>query len=306
MYTRLMAKTGNRNQVAPSRLAAIALFASIVLAWGITWTVAKLIVMEVPPFWMSAIRSIVATAGLGILLLARGQMIFPRRGDWAVIVMIAVPHMIVFSVLMAYGLQHVTVGRSVVLAYTTPLWVALGAWPFLHERIPTARAAGIALGLGGLAWLFNPLAFDWSDANALFGNAMLLLSALSWSVSILYTRAHKWVSSPFQLVFWQALLATFVLIILAPIVEGAPSFTFSLRLAALFAYTGLVGTAYAFWALAIVNRALPSSTTALGILATPVVGIAGSALFLGEGIDLPLIAAAATILSGIAIGTLRR
>lgn len=290
----------------PSRLAAIALFASIVVAWGITWTVAKLIVMEVPPFWMSAIRSAVATLGLGVLLVARGQMIVPKRGDWAVIVMIAIPHMIVFSVLMSYGLMHVPVGRSVVLAYTTPLWVALGAWPFLRERIPPARGLGIALGLAGLAFLFNPLAFDWSDSDALFGNAMLLLSALSWSVSILYTRAHRWVSTPFQLVFWQALLATLILTALAPLIEGAPRFVFSPRLAALFAYTGLVGTAYAFWALAIVNRALPASTTALGILATPVVGMAGSALFLGEALDLPLLLAAAMILSGIAIGTLRR
>lgn len=276
------------------------------VAWGITWTVAKLIVMEVPPFWMSAIRSLVATIGLGILLIARRQMIIPRRGDLPVIVMISVPHMIVFSVLMSYGLMHVPVGRSVVLAYTTPLWVALGAWPFLKERIPPARALGIGLGLAGLAFLFNPLAFDWSDGNALFGNAMLLLSALSWSVSILYTRAHRWISSPFQLVFWQALLATIVLFVLAPLIEGAPSFAYSHRLALLFVYTGLIGTAYAFWALAIVNRSLPASTTALGILATPVVGIAGSTIFLGEGIDLPLLVAAAMILSGIAIGTLRR
>lgn len=290
----------------PSRAAAIALFASIVVAWGITWTVAKLIVMEVPPFWMSAIRSLVATIGLGLLLVARRQMIIPRRGDLPVIVMISVPHMIVFSVLMSYGLMHVPVGRSVVLAYTTPLWVALGAWPALKERIPPARALGIGLGLAGLAFLFNPLAFDWSDGNALFGNAMLLLSALSWSVSILYTRAHRWISSPFQLVFWQALLATIVLFILAPLIEGAPSFAYSHRLALLFVYTGLIGTAYAFWALAIVNRSLPASTTALGILATPVVGIAGSAIFLGEGIDLPLLVAAAMILSGIAIGTMRR
>jgi len=290
----------------PARLAAVALFASIVVAWGITWTVAKLIVMEVPPFWMSAIRSLVATLGLGVLLVARRQMIIPKRGDVPVIVMISIPHMIVFSVLMSFGLMYVPLGRSVVLAYTTPLWVALGAWPFLKERIPPARAAGIGLGLAGLAFLFNPMAFDWSNRDALFGNAMLLLSALSWSVSILYTRAHRWISSPFQLVFWQALLASAVLFVLAPLIEGAPGFAFSWRLAALFAYTGLVGTAYAFWALAIVNRSLPASTTALGILATPVVGIAGSSVFLGEGIDLPLLVAAAMILSGIALGTIRR
>ena len=161
-------------------------------------------------------------------------------------------------------------------------------------------------GGSGAGMLALALAVEEAAKYCCASGLMLLLSALSWSVSILYTRAHKWISSPFQLVFWQALLASLVLLILAPLVEGAPQFTFSPRLALLFLYTGLVGTAYAFWALAIVNRALPASTTALGILATPVVGIAGSTLFLGEAIDLPLIFAAAMILSGIAIGTLRR
>lgn len=290
----------------PSRLAAIALFVSIVLAWGITWPVAKLIVLEVPPVWASAVRSVVATLGLLALLLARGQLIIPKRGDIAVIAAISLLHMVAFSVLMSFGLQTVPVGRSVVLAYTTPLWVALGAWPFLRERIPPARAAGIALGLAGLAFMFNPQAIDWSNHGVLVGNALLLIAALFWSASILYTRAHRWVSSPFQLVFWQALLASVILLVLAPLAEGAPAFVMTPRLALLFLYSGMIGTAYAFWALAIVNRSLPASTTALGILATPVVGIAGSALFLGEALDLPLLVAAAMILSGIALGTLRR
>ncbi|MFX5494374.1 hypothetical protein ABTD62_21770, partial [Acinetobacter baumannii] len=58
--------------------------------------------------------------------------------------------------------------------------------------------------------------------------------------------------------------------------------------------------------MAVVNRSVPATTTSLGILGTPVVGIVGSALVLGETIDLTLIVATAMILTGVAIGTFSR
>ena len=53
-----------------------------------------------------------------------------------------------------------------------------------------------------------------------------------------------------------------------------------------------------------INRSLPALTTSLGILATPLVGIASAALWLGERIDVWLMLAAGLIIGGIAIGTL--
>ena len=55
-----------------------------------------------------------------------------------------------------------------------------------------------------------------------------------------------------------------------------------------------------------VNRSLPAVTTSLGLLATPVVGVATSAIFLGEPIGISLILAMAMILGGIAIGNIPR
>lgn len=50
--------------------------------------------------------------------------------------------------------------------------------------------------------------------------AWLLLAALCWAASILYVRSHRWVTPPFELVFWQALLATCLLVPLALILGG--------------------------------------------------------------------------------------
>jgi drug/metabolite transporter (DMT)-like permease len=286
-----------------SRRAALLLFAVAIVTWGLNWTVTKTLVHSVSPLWTTAIRSAIATAALFVLLLARGDLILPRRGDVPVILSVALLHMGAFSAFVAFGIQFVPVGRSIVLGYSTPLWVAPAAWLLLSEPLSRSRLAGVGLGLAGLATLFNPLAFDWSDRNALIGNGLILLAAVCWAANILYVRAHTWISSPFQLVFWQALLATAVLSILALSIEGVPRIVWSPALAGTFLYAGC-GAALAHAAMVMVNRSLPAVTTSLGLLATPVVGVATSAICLGEPIGISLILAMAMILGGIAIGTI--
>jgi drug/metabolite transporter (DMT)-like permease len=95
-----------------------------------------------------------------------------------------------------------------------------------------------------------------------------------------------------------------VLFALAWLIEGVPTIDWSVRLALLFLYAGVFGVVIAYWAMAMVNRSLPAVTTSLGILATPVVGTLASALALGEHVGLPLLAAMALIIAGIAVGTI--
>lgn len=287
-----------------SRRTAFLLFALVVFSWGFTWPVTKAIVAQVSPLWTSTIRSGIAGAVLLALLLVQGSLIVPKRGDIAVIANIALLHMVAFAALVAIGIQFIPAGRSVVLGYTAPLWVVPGAWLFLGERITARRAVGIAAGMTGLAILFNPLAFDWSDRGAVLGNGLILLGALCWAVSILHVRAHTWVSTPFQLVFWEILLATLVLLGLALLLEPVPDIAWNPSLVGLFLFASIFGVVVAYWAMATVNRSLPAVTTSLGILATPVVGTLCSTIALSEAIDVALLAAMALILGGIAIGTI--
>ena len=286
-----------------SRPLALALFCVVITIWGINWSVTKVIVGSVSPLWTTAMRTAIASIALLVMLLASKQFIVPGRHDLRVVVAVSLFHMTAFSVLVATGLQFAPVGRSIVLGYTTPLWVAPAAWLLLGERITRAKAAGIMLGLAGLAVMFNPLAFDWGNGRALMGEGLILAASLCWAASIVTIRAHRWVASPFQLVFWQILLASVVLTTAALTIDGVPRIAWTPGLAGALLYGGLCGTALAYWAMTMVNRALPAITTSLGMLATPVVGIAVSAIVMGEAVDGTLIAAMMTILSGIAVGT---
>lgn len=283
---------------------AAALLAGVVLAWGVNWPVTKLIVQDVPPLWATAFRCMIAAATLAPMLWAQGAFIVPRRGDLPVVFCTSILHLTAFSALIAAGLQFVPAGRAIVLGYTTPLWVAIGAAIFLSEHITRRRALGIVLGLAGLAVIFNPQTLDWGDGNALYGSGLILIAAICWAGNIVYVRAHRWISTPFQLVFWQVLLAAVLLAVMACVVEGAPRIMWTGRLSALLLFSGIVCTAFANWAMTMVNRSLPAVTTSLCLLATPLLGIFSATAILNEPLEPSLFVAMTLIIGGIALGTI--
>jgi len=275
---------------------------TVIVAWGLTWPVNKMILESLSPLWMMALRSSIATVALFTLAVGLGRLALPPRADVPVLISMALLHMVGFAVLAAWGLRLVPTGRSVVLAYTTPLWVIPGAALFLHERLTVRRLTGVAIGLLGLLVLFNPQSFDWASREAVLGNGAILGAAVLWAASILHIRGHRWRSTPLDLVPWATLLATAILAPAAVMAAGIPTTEWNGRLVALLLYAGVPGTAVAYWATAVASRNLPAVTTALGLLVTPVVSVVVATLWLGEPLTLPLIAAIVLILGGIAIG----
>src|SRR5207302_3765832 len=57
--------------------------ATVVVAWGLTWPVNKVVLASVPPIWAVTLRSLVATLALFALaaLLGRGRLTIPPRED---------------------------------------------------------------------------------------------------------------------------------------------------------------------------------------------------------------------------------
>lgn len=284
---------------------ALLLFSIVVIAWGLNWSATKVIVESLPPLWTTALRCWIAFVVLVPILWARGILILPQRGDVPVIMSVGLLHMVAFSALVAAGLQYIPASKGIVLGYTTPLWVALMAPIVLGEKITAPNLIGMLLAMTGLAIILSPVSLDWSGGGTLAGAGMIVLAAICWAVSIVYVRSHRWVATPFQVLPWQVLLAAVVMSVMAVSTEGLPRSDWSAELIGLLMYGGLVATALAYWAMTMVNRSLQALTTALGTLATPLIGIAGAAAFLGEPVELSLVAAAGLITAGIATGTLR-
>src|SRR5438093_5613957 len=132
----------------------------VVAAWGLTWPVNKQLLQSLSPLWMVALRAAVATVALFVIAIARRRLVLPTRGDMPVVLSITLLHMVGFVVLANVGLELVSTGRAVVLAYTTPLWVTPAARIFLKERLTPRRVIGVLTGSAGPPVSFNPRAFE--------------------------------------------------------------------------------------------------------------------------------------------------
>lgn len=289
-----------------SRNTAVLLLAIVIFAWGINWTVGKAVLHYLPPIWATALRTVPACIALWAFCAASGRVTAPVKGDVPVILSVGLLHMVAFSVLASIGLQYLPAGRSVVLAYTTPLWVLPAARFFLGEAFTAQRMVGLTLGMAGLACLLQPAAVDWTDQDMLLGHGLILLAAACWAACIVYGRAHEWITPPFQLLPWQTLLAGVAQVMLALCIEGVPHIQWSAELVGLLSYSSLIGTVLAYWAMNTVNRGLPASVTSMALLGVPVVGLVGSSLMLDEQLDASLLLSTALIVAGVALGTISR
>ena len=176
-------------------------------------------------------------------------------------------------------------GRSAILVFTIPLWVAPIAFFALGERLTRMNLVGLAMGLAGIAVLFNPLSFNFSNPSALTGNGFMFLASMSFAVAIILIRRHTWRGPIIQLMPWQMLLGTALLVVAS--------------LIAIMFYNGPVASGFCFWAYVTVSRNLPAMSKALGSLRVPVLDVLFSALILGEEISLIIVSGLILISIGV-------
>lgn len=260
------------------------LMALIVVFWGVNWPVMKIGLAYIPPLYFTVARMWLGALVLALVAWQQGVLRWPQRGDWPLVLGVSILQMAAFLSLVNVALQYVPAGRSAILAYTTSLWVIPLAALVLHEQITLPKLAGFALGIAGVAVLFNPFGFNWQDPQVLLGNGLLLLAALCWAVLIVFVRGYAGVSSPLTLGVWQFLLAGWVTLPFALWLENAQAIHFGWPLGWVLLFNGPLATAFCYWGMITVTRALPAVTTSLVTLAVPMVGMLASALVLGEAL----------------------
>jgi drug/metabolite transporter (DMT)-like permease len=287
-----------------SRSGALVLLALVSLVWGVHWAVVKIGLGSMPPMTYGALRIAVGLgAAIGIAA-ARGRLRLPPREDLPIVASVGLLQIAGGVLIMNLALQVIPAGRSAVLVYTQPLWVAmLLAVVF---RVPPLRneLVGLVLGIAGLVLLLNPAVIDWSSPAEVAGTLALLLNAVLWAGVSIHIRRHTWVASPLDLQPWQLLIALVPLAIAALVLERGASIIWGLPTVLILLYSGVLATAFASWGSQAITRSLGPQAAAIGFLAVPVIGLASGWLILGEQLGIADVVAFGLLLGGIAVTSL--
>jgi drug/metabolite transporter (DMT)-like permease len=129
------------------------LIAAFCLLWSSAFAVAKLALADCPPLFLLAARFLLAG---GIVLAAavvlRASWHLSRR-DVAVLALLGVVNNAIYLGLNYIGMQSISAGLSALIVSANPVLTAMLAAGFLGERMTWRKAAGLLLGVGGVAFI---------------------------------------------------------------------------------------------------------------------------------------------------------
>lgn len=254
---------------------------TLTLLWGMNWPMMKLALEGLTPLFFRASTMAVGACWLFVYVAQRGERMLPRGREWLSIVLLGLPNVLGWHTLSIFGVQALASGRAAILGFTMPIFTVLIGALFFGERItPRVRlaVASAALAIGLLLW---------HELQRLSGRptgvAWMLSAAFCWGLGIvLFRRAHMTLSATVTTV-WMLLLSSAVLWALALSLEPLPHpAEFSTRLWLGLAYAALInyGVAQLIWfGLA---RNLPPATSAMSVMAIPLVGTLSATLIVGE------------------------
>ncbi len=154
------------------------LFVQSLMASG-THLVAKVVVMEVDAFVLTLVRSLIAAAGMGLILLSTGRRISIRREDYALVLLLSFLAVPVNQFLFLMGIRYTTPSNAALLYATTPILVLLISRWLLKERLARRKVAGVVLGFLGVTVVIFERGVD-ASMNNVTGNLIIYGAVIAW------------------------------------------------------------------------------------------------------------------------------
>jgi drug/metabolite transporter (DMT)-like permease len=280
-----------------------AMLIALSVLWGGSFFFVGVAVREVPPLSLVLARVGIAALALWAVLAVSGARmpVVPRL--WAAFLGMGLLNNALPFALIVWGQQHIASGLAAILNATTPLFTVLVAHLLTaDERLTPAKAAGVAMGLLGVAVM---LGTELLGGLGLGVAAQLacLTAALSYALAGVFGRRFRRMGvPPLASAAGQVTASSLILLPLALMVEqpwalavpGAASWAAVLGL-------GLLSTALAYVLYFRILAVAGATNLALVTFLVPVSAILLGAVVLGERLETRHFGGMALIGAGLAL-----
>lgn len=254
---------------------------ALTLMWGINWPMMKLSLQQLSPLYFRASTMLLGAAWLFAYVGAQGERMRPVGREWWAIAMLGVPNVLGWHTLSIFGVQELASGRAAILGFTMPIFTVLLGAAFFGERItPRVRMAVVcvSLAIGLLLW-HELQRLSGRPAGVLW----MLGAAASWALGTLMFRRARLTLSPLVVTVWMLLLGSLVVWALALSLEPLPQpATFTPMMWVSLAYGVLINYGFAQLIWFGMARDLPPATSAMSVMAIPLVGTLSATFITGE------------------------
>jgi drug/metabolite transporter (DMT)-like permease len=280
------------------------LLAALSLFWGANWPVMKMVLSEVPPLYFRSCCLLLG--GVGMLALARvsGVPIKVPSRQWNRVLWLAAFNISGWNALVIIGVSLLPSGRAALLGYTMPLWSMLLSVVFLGDRLSGRTVLGLLLGLAGIVVLMGGSVEGMLQAP--LGVLCMILGAWSWAIGVVLFKRIPVAMPTSALTGWMMLAGSLPLLALAIPLETSRLVVPGTGPILGMLYNILVAFMFCYWAWNRIVQMVPVAVSSVSSLSTPLIGVLGGVIFLGEPLGWQEIVASLLILGAVGSVSLRR
>jgi drug/metabolite transporter (DMT)-like permease len=264
---------------------AVALMVLLCALWGLQQVVIKSTNAEIPPALQAGLRSLGAAILVWLWAAASGIPLFRRDGTLVQGVAAGLLFGIEFGVVY-WALDFASASHTVLFLYAAPFVVAIGA----HYLVPGERLRGIQV--LGLSCAFAGLAVGFADAMALpsgrelIGDGLALLAALLWGATTVLIKAGRLaLANPAKTLFYQLAVSALVLPVMSLLLGERWVLHLGLPALASLGYQIVIVAFLSYLTWFWLIRNYPAGRVSAFSFLTPLFGMLGGGLFLGEALS---------------------
>jgi len=282
------------------RFTVIFCFLAIYVIWGSTYLAIRYAVETIPPLYTAGLRHLTA----GSILLA-WCLVKRLRPTWAQIrasIVIGV-----FFFLLGHGSLHwaeqkVPSGLASLLIASEPIWVfLLSAAAAKQWHWNALLLTGSLLGLGGVGLLMGRSALT-SVPGMFVSSLAVVISALSWSIGVVYSRRSHLSGNPLLLSALSLLAGSVQLLLVGTIAGEYRGFSLSsvsMRSWLSLGYLIVFGSVVAFTAYNWLMEHYSPTLVATHTFINPIVAVLLGWLMAGEAVTFNVLLSAAMVVSAV-------
>ncbi|MEE4111539.1 MAG: DMT family transporter [Desulfobacteraceae bacterium] len=257
----------------------------------------KLTLAGMGPLTTAGLRFALAAVAIACWAHLTGRCFRIQPGQAFQLLVVSIAFTIQLS-LFYLGLERTYASRGVLISNLLPFFVLFLSHRFIPgERITWKKMTGIALGFGGVTFMFSGTP---GVSRSLHGGDLIILAAVVvWSCNVVYTKRIINDYSPFHLVLYPMMFSVPIFLCAGFLWDGRMLFNLNPLVIGAYVYQSLVSAAFGFVAWSTMLKRYGASTLHAFVFIMPIAGVVFSGLLLNEPITPNLMVAMVFIAAGI-------
>jgi len=270
--------------------------------WGASFIATKVALKDISPVTIVWLRFGIGLLVLGAAVALRKQFSLPKKNEWGYFALLGFLGITFHQWLQSNGLQTSEASTTAWIVSTTPVFMALLGWLILKEGLSLVRILGIALAFVGVLLVVSDgnLASISIGKFGAPGDALILVSAVNWSVVSVLSRRRLRTTNAGLFVFYMMTfgwLFTSALVAFGGNYNEVPRLSFEGWVGITFLGVFCSGLAYIAWYDAL--QALTTASTGAFLYIEPLIAMLVAFVVLGEAITLASLVGGGIILFGV-------